>query len=97
MKPLYWFLNIGKGANMKLSDEQKEALRLLDISEEEYTNKYRKPQAELEVLRLGVKNIAEMTKSKDVTSFIPKNVKVARGWNRLCAVIVDYLEGLNRR
>jgi hypothetical protein len=46
---------------------------------------------ELALLRLSVQRIAEMTRSDDVAAFIPKSDS-ERGWNRLCAVLCDWIE-----
>jgi hypothetical protein len=51
---------------------------------------------ELHKLRLGIQRVAEMTRSSDVTAFIPKSVEVEQGWNRLCAVLCDWIEDERR-
>jgi DNA-binding XRE family transcriptional regulator len=49
-------------------------------------------QQELEILRLGIQRVAEMTGDPEVTAAIPASVQTTRGWNRLCAFLVGWVE-----
>jgi hypothetical protein len=83
---------------MQLTPKQVDALKLLGVTQEEWwfvQGRYLEARKELEHLRLGVQRVAEMTRDTEVTRFIPA-FETERGWNRLCAVLVDWIETRTR-
>lgn len=52
----------------------------------------RAPEVELAVLRLSLRRIAQSTKDPEILAAIP-NDYADRGWNRLAAMVCDWVEG----
>ncbi len=80
-----------------------ETLRLIGLTGEEWQfiqGRYEWARRELTSLRTSIKRIAECTKDLDVQSYIPAGDEKAydeRGWNALCAVLVDHVERMQER
>jgi len=58
-------------------------------------NLVRTPAKELEILRLGLRRVAEAANRQGADIPIPdRNIppRVERGWNRLCSDLIDFIE-----